>query len=337
MPGSTSPTCPRTATARASCCCREIPTPAPRRSAPRWRSGSARRSAVIISDSAGRAFRNGVVGLAIGAAGLPALLDLRGQPDLEGRPLQVTQVGLADQIASAAELLMGEADEGRPAVLVRGLVCGRPGAAGGRPDPRARRRICSDEPWLRLSGGIGGAKLALGLYRELPPDCLMVVCNTGDDFEHLGLCDLARSGYGAVHARRHRQPGDRLGPRGRDLELHAGAGATRRRDLVPARRCRSRDPRRAHPAACRRRAPVRDQRGFRPAARRARPAPADVRRSGAHDRPDPARTPAFPALLRRAALRARGDGLRVRRARTSPRPLPAIEQGAGRAPSSRRW
>jgi coenzyme F420-0:L-glutamate ligase/coenzyme F420-1:gamma-L-glutamate ligase len=77
--------------------------------------------AVIISDSAGRAFRNGVVGLAIGAAGLPALLDLRGRPDLEGRPLQVTQVGLADEIASAAELLMGETDEGRPAVLVRGF------------------------------------------------------------------------------------------------------------------------------------------------------------------------------------------------------------------------
>jgi coenzyme F420-0:L-glutamate ligase/coenzyme F420-1:gamma-L-glutamate ligase len=77
--------------------------------------------AVIISDSAGRAFRNGVIGLAIGAAGLPSLLDLRGRPDLEGRPLQVTQVGLADEIASAAELLMGEADEGRPAVLLRGF------------------------------------------------------------------------------------------------------------------------------------------------------------------------------------------------------------------------
>ena len=63
-----------------------------------------------------------MVGLAIGAAGLPALLDLRGRPDLEGRPLEVTQVGLADEIASAAELLMGEADEGRPAVLVRGLA-----------------------------------------------------------------------------------------------------------------------------------------------------------------------------------------------------------------------
>ena len=82
--------------------------------------------AVIVSDSVGRAWRNGVVGLAIGAAGLPALLDLRGRPDREGRPLAVTQVGLADQIASAAELLMGEADEGRPAVLVRGLALDGP-------------------------------------------------------------------------------------------------------------------------------------------------------------------------------------------------------------------
>jgi coenzyme F420-0:L-glutamate ligase/coenzyme F420-1:gamma-L-glutamate ligase len=82
--------------------------------------------AVIVSDSVGRAWRNGVVGLAIGAAGLPALLDLRGRPDRNGRPLAVTQVGLADQIASAAELLMGEADEGRPAVLVRGLCVAGP-------------------------------------------------------------------------------------------------------------------------------------------------------------------------------------------------------------------
>lgn len=78
--------------------------------------------AVVVSDSAGRAWRNGVVGLALGAAGLPALLDLRGRRDLEGRPLRVTQVGLADEIASAAQLLMGEADEGRPAVLLRGLA-----------------------------------------------------------------------------------------------------------------------------------------------------------------------------------------------------------------------
>ena len=77
--------------------------------------------AVVMSDSVGRAWRNGVVGLALGAAGLPSLLDLRGRRDLEGRALQATQVGLADEIAAAAQLLMGEADEGRPAVLVRGL------------------------------------------------------------------------------------------------------------------------------------------------------------------------------------------------------------------------
>ena len=76
---------------------------------------------VVVSDSVGRAWRNGVVGIALGAAGLPALQDLRGRRDLEGRELKVTQVGFADEIASAAELLMGEADEGRPAVLVRGL------------------------------------------------------------------------------------------------------------------------------------------------------------------------------------------------------------------------
>jgi coenzyme F420-0:L-glutamate ligase/coenzyme F420-1:gamma-L-glutamate ligase len=80
--------------------------------------------AVVVSDSVGRAWRQGVVGLAIGAAGLPALLDLRGRRDREGRALEVTQVGLADEIASAAQLLMGEADEGRPAVLMRGLSWG---------------------------------------------------------------------------------------------------------------------------------------------------------------------------------------------------------------------
>jgi coenzyme F420-0:L-glutamate ligase/coenzyme F420-1:gamma-L-glutamate ligase len=78
--------------------------------------------ALVVSDSVGRAWRNGVVGLALGAAGLPALLDLRGRRDLEGRALRVTEVALADEIASAAQLLMGEADEGRPAVLVRGLA-----------------------------------------------------------------------------------------------------------------------------------------------------------------------------------------------------------------------
>lgn len=77
--------------------------------------------AVIISDTHGRAFRVGNVGVAIGAAGLPAVKDLRGSRDLYGRVLEVTQLAFADLAASAAHLLSGEADEGLPAVVIRGL------------------------------------------------------------------------------------------------------------------------------------------------------------------------------------------------------------------------
>ena len=70
--------------------------------------------AVIISDSHGRAWRFGTVGVAIGVAGLKPVTDLRGQPDLTGRPLQITEVGTADEIAAAASLLMGQAAEGTP-------------------------------------------------------------------------------------------------------------------------------------------------------------------------------------------------------------------------------
>lgn len=76
---------------------------------------------VIVSDSAGRAWRNGVTGIALGAAGLPALRDMVGCRDLFGRTLEVTETGFADEIAAAASLLMGQADEGLPVVLVRGL------------------------------------------------------------------------------------------------------------------------------------------------------------------------------------------------------------------------
>jgi len=81
---------------------------------------------VIINDSFGRAWRNGTVGVALGAAGLPALRDLRGRPDLFGRKLEVTEVGFADEIAAAASLVMGQAAEGRPAILVRGLEWAEP-------------------------------------------------------------------------------------------------------------------------------------------------------------------------------------------------------------------
>jgi coenzyme F420-0:L-glutamate ligase / coenzyme F420-1:gamma-L-glutamate ligase len=89
-------------------------------------------AAVIINDSFGRPWRNGVVGVALGAAGLPSLVDKRGAPDLFGRELRVTEIAVADELASAASLLMGQAAEALPAVLARGLrfeAPGRPAAA----------------------------------------------------------------------------------------------------------------------------------------------------------------------------------------------------------------
>ncbi len=79
------------------------------------------RIGVIISDSFGRPWRMGVCGTAIGCAGLNPLIDLRGKADRFGRALRVTQVAVADEIAASATLVMGEADEGRPIVLVSGV------------------------------------------------------------------------------------------------------------------------------------------------------------------------------------------------------------------------
>jgi coenzyme F420-0:L-glutamate ligase/coenzyme F420-1:gamma-L-glutamate ligase len=77
--------------------------------------------AVVINDSLGRAWRRGTVGTALGSSGLPALLDLRGKPDRHGRLLKATEVGIADEVAATASLLMGQASEGRPVVVLRGL------------------------------------------------------------------------------------------------------------------------------------------------------------------------------------------------------------------------
>ena len=76
---------------------------------------------ILIIDSHGRAWRNGTAGVAIGMAGIPGLEDLRGKPDLFGFNLQVTQVGVADELAAAASLMMGQAAEGTPVVHVRGF------------------------------------------------------------------------------------------------------------------------------------------------------------------------------------------------------------------------
>ncbi len=79
------------------------------------------RLGVLVIDSHGRAWRNGTVGITIGLSGLPGLVDLRGQPDLFGFKLRITQVGAADELAAAASLVMGQAAEGTPAVHVRGF------------------------------------------------------------------------------------------------------------------------------------------------------------------------------------------------------------------------
>jgi coenzyme F420-0:L-glutamate ligase len=79
------------------------------------------RIGVIIADSRTHAMRRGCSGVAIGCAGIAAVIDDRGRSDLYGRKLEVTQRAIADNIASAAELVMGEADESTPAAIIRGL------------------------------------------------------------------------------------------------------------------------------------------------------------------------------------------------------------------------
>ncbi len=79
------------------------------------------RVAVLISDSFGRPWRLGVCGTCIGCAGMLPLLDQRGKTDRFGRVLQVTQIAAADEIVAAATLVMGEADEGQPIVIVSGV------------------------------------------------------------------------------------------------------------------------------------------------------------------------------------------------------------------------
>jgi len=82
---------------------------------------SGKRIGVMIIDSHGRAWRIGTVGMCIGLSGLPALIDERGWKDLFGYTLKITIVGVADELAAAASIMMGQAAEGAPAVHVRGF------------------------------------------------------------------------------------------------------------------------------------------------------------------------------------------------------------------------
>lgn len=99
----------------------EAPDESAARLCKRLRAACGANIGVVITDSPGRAWRRGSVNIAIGVAGLAAVVDRRGQLDLFGRPLGATQIGHADQIAAAAGLVQGQADEGLPIVIVRGL------------------------------------------------------------------------------------------------------------------------------------------------------------------------------------------------------------------------
>ena len=92
---------------------------------------------VVISDSFGRPWRQGTIDVAIGVAGIPALLDLRGTKDARGHELRSTQIAVADEIASAAELVMGKAN-GIPGAIVRGLRLDGEGTAADIPIPEDR-------------------------------------------------------------------------------------------------------------------------------------------------------------------------------------------------------
>jgi coenzyme F420-0:L-glutamate ligase/coenzyme F420-1:gamma-L-glutamate ligase len=100
----------------------EDPDASARRLKSRFEAATGAHIAVLIIDSHGRAWRMGTVGVVIGAAGFPCLLDLRGQEDLFGYRLRVTEVGLGDEVAAAASMLMGQAAEGRPVIHMRGLT-----------------------------------------------------------------------------------------------------------------------------------------------------------------------------------------------------------------------
>lgn len=84
---------------------------------------------IIINDSAGRAWRNGTVGMAIGTAGFEPLENLIGEQDLFARPMEVTEVAVADELAAAASFMMGQAAEGCPVVHIRG-ACLHPANVG---------------------------------------------------------------------------------------------------------------------------------------------------------------------------------------------------------------
>ena len=105
---------------------------------------------VVVTDTFGRTWRRGVVNVAIGCAGLPAVLDLRGTPDQHGRILEATIVALADEVAAASGLLMGKASR-IPAAIVRGVHANAPGSPAAELVRPAEEDLFRESPLLSIS------------------------------------------------------------------------------------------------------------------------------------------------------------------------------------------
>jgi coenzyme F420-0:L-glutamate ligase/coenzyme F420-1:gamma-L-glutamate ligase len=114
----------------------------PQSSAERIRSRLGKDCAVIITDTCGRPFRCGVTGVAIGWSGIAALRDWRGVPDMNGRKLEITLEAIADEVAGMSNLLMGEAGDGTPVAVIRGLKYPKSGGSLFMPEEEDVIRPC---------------------------------------------------------------------------------------------------------------------------------------------------------------------------------------------------
>ena len=114
---------------------------------------SGRRLAVVIIDTLGRPFREGVLGMAIGVAGIQPLVDVRGQTDLFGYVMEHTVINRADEIAASASMVMGQAAEGLPVVIVRGARYVR-GEGVCRSILREPARMCSGRRAMRIRANV---------------------------------------------------------------------------------------------------------------------------------------------------------------------------------------
>lgn len=118
----------------------EDPDASARRIRRRIEEMTGRRIAVIVSDTYGRAHREGEMNVAVGASGIKVIRDRRGEPDLFGYVLQVKRTAVADELSSAAELVIGQADEGIPAAIVRGYPYETSETSGARELVRPKRK-----------------------------------------------------------------------------------------------------------------------------------------------------------------------------------------------------